>query len=106
MLQAKDFILKAEKLETEYQLVEVSKWTDYNTHEQLGYNYVVLFPKLRFEKIKVEVKGTSPVISNEELGKSGSIPVRFDNLVVSASVYNGRFSAKGSADSVKRLDIK
>lgn len=106
MLQSSDFMLKPEKLETEYQLVEVNNWRDYNTHEQLGFSYVVLFPKLKYEKIRVEVKGTSPVISNEELGKHGKIPVKFENLMVSASLFNGRLSAKGSADSVKRLDIK
>ncbi len=104
MLRAKDFVLSPNKMESEYQLVEVSRWNEYGTDKHLGFNYVVLFPKLQFEKVKIEVKGTTQLVTNEELEKCGQIPVKFANLTVSANLYQGRLSAKGQADSVKRLD--
>ena len=51
----------------QFQLVEVSEWIDYNTKEKLGFYYTVLFPKLKFEKIKVGVKNANQLVSNEEL---------------------------------------
>lgn len=56
MIRGTDFILNPDKLEEQFQLVEVSEWIDYNTKEKLGFYYTVLFPKLKFEKIKVGVK--------------------------------------------------
>lgn len=53
MIRGTDFILNPDKLEEQFQLVEVSEWIDYNTKEKLGFYYTVLFPKLKFEKIKV-----------------------------------------------------
>ena len=106
MIKAKDFILDPSKLENEYQLVEVSKWTDYDTGKQVGLTYSVLFPKLQFEKIKINVKSSVPIIANDELEKNGQISVKFDNLTVKASLYQGRLSAKGEADSIKRVDNK
>ena len=52
MIRGTDFILNPDKLEEQFQLVEVSEWIDYNTKEKLGFYYTVLFPKLKFEKIK------------------------------------------------------
>ena len=51
MIRGTDFILNPDKLEEQFQLVEVSEWIDYNTKEKLGFYYTVLFPKLKFEKI-------------------------------------------------------
>ena len=56
MIRGTDFVLNPDKLEEQFQLVEVSEWIDYNTKEKLGFYYTVLFPKLKFEKIKVGVK--------------------------------------------------
>ena len=56
MIRGTDFILNPDKLEEQFQLVEVSEWIDYNTKEKLGFYYTVLFPKLKFEKIKVALK--------------------------------------------------
>ena len=58
MIRGTDFILNPDKLEEQFQLVEVSEWIDYNTKEKLGFYYTVLFPKLKFEKIKVGGRGT------------------------------------------------
>ena len=46
MIRGTDFIFKPrDKLEEQFQLVEVSEWIDYNTKEKLGFYYTVLFPK-------------------------------------------------------------
>lgn len=43
MIRGTDFILNPDKLEEQFQLVEVSEWIDYNTKEKLGFYYTVLF---------------------------------------------------------------
>lgn len=106
MLKASDFILNPRKMETNYQLVEVNEWKDYETKKPMGFFYIVLFPKLQYEKVKVGIKADSPIITNEELKQFGTIPVEFDNLEVTAVLYEKRFSAKGTAKSIKRLDTK
>ena len=104
MLKGTDFVLDQTKLEKDYQLVEVSEWTDFNTKEKLGFHYSVILPKLRFEKLKVSVKGDYPIVSNEELEKEGQIEINFENLKTWASVYNGRISVKAEATKVKKAD--
>ena len=55
MIRGNDFILNPNKLEEQFQLVEVSDWVDFTTKEKLGFYYTVLLPKLKFEKVKVGV---------------------------------------------------
>lgn len=106
MIRGSDFILNPNKLETQFQLVEVSEWVDFSTKEKLGIYYTVLFPKLKFEKVKVGVKATSQIISNEELEQKGQIPVSFEGLRTWASLYNGRLSVKAEADNIKVAGMK
>ena len=56
MIRGNDFILNPDKLQEEFQLVEVSDWIDFSTKEKLGFYYTVLLPKLKFEKVKVGIK--------------------------------------------------
>lgn len=48
MIRGNDFILNPDKLQEEFQLVEVSDWVDFSTKEKLGFYYTVLLPKLLF----------------------------------------------------------
>ena len=48
MIRGNDFILNPDKLQEEFQLVEVSDWVDFSTKEKLGFYYTVLLPKLKF----------------------------------------------------------
>ena len=84
-IRGTDFILSPEKAEKEYMLVEVNEWTDFNTKERLGVQYVVLFPKLQYEKVKVGVKAPTPIVTKEELAEHGQIPVTFEGLKTWAS---------------------
>lgn len=86
MIRGTDFILNPDKLEEQFQLVEVSEWIDYNTKEKLGFYYTVLFPKLKFEKIKVGVKNANQLVSNEELEQRGQVTVSFEGLHTWATV--------------------
>jgi len=106
MMRGTDFVLNPDKLENEFQLVEVADWTDFNTKEKLGFHYTVLFSKLKFEKVKVGVRGNHPIISTEELEQKGQIPVVFEGLKTWASLYNGRLSAKAEAANVKKAGVK
>ena len=106
MLRGTDFILNPNKLEKEFQLVEVNEWSDFNTKEKLGFYYTVLLPKLKFEKIKIGVKAANPIVSNEELDQRGQIPVMFEGLQTWASLYNGRLSVKAEAHTVKKAGEK
>ena len=87
MIRGTDFILNPDKLEEQFQLVEVSEWIDYNTKEKLGFYYTVLLPKLKFEKIKVGVKNANQLVSNEELEQRGQVTVSFEGLHTWASLY-------------------
>jgi len=106
MLRGTDFILNPGKLETEFQLVEVSEWVDYNTKAKLGFNYTVLFPKLKFEKVKVGVKANHPIVSADELEQKGQISITFEGLETWASLYNGRLSVKAEATNAKKAGVK
>ena len=46
------------------------------------------------DRVKVGVKTSSPLISNEELEQKGQVPVMFEGLHTWASLYNGRLSVK------------
>ena len=98
--------LHSDKLEEQFQLVEVSEWIDYNTKEKLGFYYTVLFPKLKFEKIKVGVKNANQLVSNEELEQRGQVTVSFEGLLTWASLYNGRLSVKAEAANIRKAGTK
>lgn len=106
MIRGTDFILNPDKLEEQFQLVEVSEWIDYNTKEKLGFYYTVLFPKLKFEKIKVGVKNANQLVSNEELKQRGQVTVSFEGLHTWASLYNGRLSVKAEAANIRKAGTK
>lgn len=106
MLRGTDFILNPMKLEKEFQLVEVTEWVDYNTKEKLGFYYTVLLPKLKFEKLKVGIRDTHPIVTNEELEQQGQISVKFEGLQTWASLYNNRLSAKAEAATIKKAEVK
>ena len=80
MIRGNDFILNPNKLEEQFQLVEVSEWVDFSTKEKLGFYYTVLLPKLKFEKVKVGVRANTQLVSNEELEQKGQVPVSFEGL--------------------------
>ena len=106
MIRGNDFILNPDKLEEQFQLVEVSEWVDFATKEKLGLNYTVLFPKLKFEKVKVGVRNANQIVTNEELEQKGQVPVSFDGLHTWASAYNGRLSVKAEATNIKKAGMK
>ena len=106
MIRGNDFILNPNNLEEQFQLVEVSNWVDFTTKEKLGFYYTVLFPKLKFEKVKVAVKATNQLVSNEELEQKGQIPVSFEGLHTWVSLYNGRLSVKAEADNIRKAGMK
>ena len=96
-IRGTDFVLNPEKMDKEYMLVEVSEWTDFDTKQILGSSYIVLVPKLQFEKIRVNVKSAAPIVTKEDLAAQGQIPITFEGLRTWASVYNGRLSVKAEA---------
>lgn len=106
MIRGNDFILNPNKLEEQFQLVEVSEWVDFSTKEKLGFYYTVLLPKLKFEKVKVGVRANTQLVSNEELEQKGQIPVSFEGLHTCASLYNGRLSVKAEADNIRKAGMK
>lgn len=106
MIRGNDFTLNPDKLEEQYQLVEVAEWNDYNTKEKIGFYYTVLFPKLKFEKIKIGVRNANQLVSNDELEQKGQVAVTFDGLHTSASLYNGRLSVKAEATNIKKAGMK
>ncbi len=89
-----DLTLPKEKLETEYQVVQVTRWQ--KDGEMLGWTYECILPKLRFEKISVKVKSENPIITKEKLDEQGMAIVRFDNLVIIPwGRVNGQFISYG-----------
>ncbi|WP_239257379.1 hypothetical protein [Listeria ilorinensis] len=107
-IRINDLALPKEKLEKEYQVVQVSKWQ--KDGEVLGWAYECVLPKLRFEKISVKVQSELPVISKEELEENGLAIVAFDGLVVSPwGRVNGNFISYGLsavANSAKSIQQK
>lgn len=71
MIRGNDFILNPDKLQEEFQLVEVSDWVDFSTKEKLGFYYTVLLPKLKFEKVKVGIKANQRLLPTKNLNKKG-----------------------------------
>lgn len=106
MLRGTDFILNPDKLENEFQLVEVTDWVDFNTKEKLGYYYTVLLPKLKFEKMKVGIRENFPIVTIEELEQEGQIPIVFENLKTWASLYSSRLSVKAEATRARKAKVK
>ena len=106
MIRGNDFILNPNKLEEQFQLVEVSEWVDFSTKEKLGFYYTVLLPKLKFEKVKVGVRANTQLVSNEELEQKGQVSVSFEGLHTWASLYNGRLSVKAEADNIRKAGMK
>lgn len=106
MIRGTDFILNPAKCEEEFQLVEIMEWIDFNSKKKLGFYYTVLFPKLKYEKIKVGVKGENAIVTKEELEEKGQIPIKFEGLSTWASLYNGHLTAKAEATNVKRAGAK
>lgn len=106
MIRGNDFILNPDKLEEQFQLVEVSDWIDYATKEKLGFYYTVLLPKLKFEKVKVGVRNTQQLVPNEELEQKGQVTVLFEGLHTWASLYNGRLSVKAEAVGIRKAGTK
>ena len=47
MIRGNDFILNPNKLEEQFQLVEVSEWVDFSTKEKLGFYYTVINANIR-----------------------------------------------------------
>ncbi len=107
MIRGTDFILNPDKLEEQFQLVEVSEWIDYNTKEKTRLLlHCSFFPKLKFEKIKVGVKNANQLVSNEELEQRGQVTVSFEGLHTWASLYNGRLSVKAEAANIRKAGTK
>ncbi|WP_413509234.1 hypothetical protein [Carnobacterium maltaromaticum] len=89
-----DLTLPKEKLETEYQVVQVTRWQ--KDGELLGWTYECILPKLRFEKISIKVDSEFPVISKEELEKDGIAIIKFDSLIITPwGRVNGQFVSYG-----------
>ena len=105
-IRGSDFVLNPEKMDKEYMLVEVSEWTDFDTKQKLGFSYVVLVPKLQFEKIRVNVRSVAPIVIKEDLAAQGQIPITFEGLRTWASVYNGRLSVKAEAAKATKVVAK
>ncbi|MEB8417309.1 hypothetical protein NGG16_07565 [Enterococcus casseliflavus] len=99
-----DLTLPKEKLENEYQVVQVSRWQ--KDGEALGWTYECVLPKLRFEKISVKVKSETPVITKETLDEKGMAIIRFDNLAITPwGRVNGQFVSYGLAATANKATL-
>ena len=93
-IKINDFTLPKEKLEKEYQVVNVTRWQ--KDGEILGWSYECILPKLRYEEISVKIKSEHPVITIEELNQQGLAMVTFTNLVIAPwGRSNGQFVSYG-----------
>lgn len=93
-IKINDLTLPKEKLEKEYQVVNVTRWQ--KDGEILGWSYECILPKLRYEKISVKVKSETPVITPKELTQQGLAMVTFANLKISPwGRSNGQFVSYG-----------
>lgn len=69
--------------EPAYQVTQVKEWTDFNNNSaHLGWQYEIVLPRLRFEKVFVKVGGDQPLFTNAEVTASGTKTVKFDDLEV------------------------
>lgn len=93
-IKINDLTLPKEKLEKEYQVVNVTRWQ--KDGEILGWSYECILPKLRYEKISVKVKSEQPVITLEKLNQQGLAMVTFTNLEITPwGRSNGQFVSYG-----------
>lgn len=99
-----DLIVPKEKLETEYQVVQVTRWQ--KDGEALGWTYECILPKLRFEKVSVKVDSETPAITKEALEKQGMALIRFDGLVITPwGRANGQFVSYGLSASASKATL-
>ena len=64
--------------------------------------YYCVFPQRAFEKITIKVPGDKPVITNEQIQKSGNVQVKFKNLT--GRFYrtpNDTYALSCSADAIE-----
>ncbi|MDC0752209.1 hypothetical protein [Enterococcus innesii] len=93
-IKINDLTLPKEKLEKEYQVVNVTRWQ--KDVEILDRNYECILPKLRYERISVKVKSKRPVIPLEEHNQHGLAMVIFTNLEMAFwRRLNGQFVSYG-----------
>ncbi|QDK70165.1 hypothetical protein [Lactococcus protaetiae] len=70
--------------ENEYQVTQVKEWTDFNNDRaHLGWQYEIVLPRLRFEKVFVKVPGDNPLFTNADVMAAGTKTVKFEHLDVS-----------------------
>jgi len=99
-----DLSVPKEKLETEYQVVQVTRWQ--KDGEALGWTYECVLPKLRFEKVSVKVGSEQPIITKEALDKQGMALVRFDGLVITPwGRVNGQFVSYGLSATASKATL-
>ncbi|MGX7173335.1 hypothetical protein [Enterococcus ratti] len=99
-----DLVLPQNKLEKEYQVVQVTKWQ--KEGDVLGWTYECVLPKLRFEKVSVKVESEFPVISKEELEAQGMALISFEDLIISAwGRANGQFVSYGLSATAKSAKL-
>lgn len=103
-IKISDLILPENKLEKEYQVVQVTEWKKEGEH--IGWNYECILPKLRFEKITVKVESNLPALSQEELEKQGLGLVSFENLTIHPwGRVNGNFITYGLSASASKATL-
>ncbi|MEQ7179201.1 hypothetical protein ABQE01_09260 [Enterococcus thailandicus] len=67
--------------EQEYQVTQVKEWTDFNNNSaHLGWQYEIVLPRLRFEKVFVKIESEQPIFTNAEVTAAGTKTVKFDDL--------------------------
>lgn len=99
-----DLTLPKDKLETEYQVVQVARWQ--RDGEVLGWSYECILPKLRFEKMSVKVSSEFPVISKEQLEEQGTARLRFEQLVITPwGRVNGQFVSYGLSATAEKAAL-
>ena len=99
--------------EEEYQITQVKEWTDFN-HDKahLGWQYEVVLPHLRFEKVFIKITSEQPLFTNAEVIASGTKTVRFDNLDINFYTRSSKGSEfvelllSGKADKIKLVPAK
>lgn len=79
-LKKTDLELKNWK-DKDYQVTQVKEWTDFNNDSaHLGWQYEIVLPRLRFEKVFVKIESAEPLFTNAEVMASGTKTVVFDGL--------------------------
>ncbi|MBL1223912.1 hypothetical protein [Enterococcus sp. BWR-S5] len=67
----------------QYQVTQVKEWTDFNNNSaHLGWQYEIVLPNLRFEKVFIKVESVEPIFTNAEVIAAGTKLVTFENLDV------------------------